>query len=87
MSENYFDVFRNGFKNRFVNDYSIDIDYSVKSIWNTTAKLLQEKYHGEYKLTFNSLCEVPNLIPSLLTVYLIIKLYFCLNCSFGNLSR
>jgi hypothetical protein len=87
MSENYFDVFRNGFKNRFGNDSSSDIDYSVKSIWNTTAKLLQEKYHDEYKLTFNSLCEVLNLIPSLLTVYLIIKLYFCLNGSFGNLSR
>jgi hypothetical protein len=68
MSENYFDVFRNRFKNRFGNDSSSDIDYSVKSIWNTTAKLLQEKYHGEYKLTFNSLCEVQNLIPSLLTV-------------------
>jgi hypothetical protein len=74
MSENYFDVFRNGFKNRFGNDSSSDIDCSVKTIWNTTAKLLQEKYHGEYKLTFNPLCEVPNLIPSLLTVYLIIVL-------------
>jgi hypothetical protein len=30
-------------KNRFRNDSSSDIDYSVKTIWNTTAKLLQEK--------------------------------------------
>jgi hypothetical protein len=74
MSENYFDVFRNGFKNRFVNDSSSDIDYSVKTIWNTTAKLLQEKYRGEYNQTFNPLCEVPSLIPNLLTVYLIIVL-------------
>jgi hypothetical protein len=60
-------------KNRFGNNSSSDIDYSVKTIWNTTAKLLQEKYYDKYKLTFNSLCDVvPNLIPSLLTVYLII---------------
>jgi hypothetical protein len=29
-------------KNRFRNDSSSDIDYSVKTIWNTTGKLLQE---------------------------------------------
>jgi hypothetical protein len=41
----------------------------------TTAKLLQEKYYGEYKLIFNPFYDViPNLIPSLLTVYLIIVL-------------
>jgi hypothetical protein len=38
-------------KNRFRNDSSSDIDYSVKTIWNTTGKLLQEKCHDEYKLT------------------------------------
>jgi hypothetical protein len=40
-------------KNRFRNDSSSDIDYNVKTIWNTTGKLLQEKCHDEYKLTFN----------------------------------
>jgi hypothetical protein len=40
-------------KNRFRNDSSNDIDYSVKTIWNTTGKLLQEKCYDEYKLTFN----------------------------------
>jgi hypothetical protein len=34
-------------KNRFRNDSSSDIDYSVKTIWNTTGKLLQEKCHDE----------------------------------------
>jgi hypothetical protein len=28
-------------KNRFRKDSSSDIDYSVKTIWNTTGKLLQ----------------------------------------------
>jgi hypothetical protein len=37
-------------KNRFRNDSSGDIDYSVKTIWNTTSKLLQEK--------FNPFCDV-----------------------------
>jgi hypothetical protein len=45
-------------KNRFRNDSSSDIDYSVKTIWNTTSKLLQEKCHDEYKLTFNPFCDV-----------------------------
>jgi hypothetical protein len=64
-------------KNRFRNDSSSDIDYCVKTIWNTTAKLLQEKYYDEYKLTFNPFCDiVPNLIPSLLTVYLICNCIF-----------
>jgi hypothetical protein len=52
-------------KNRFRNDSSSDINYSVKTIWNTTGKLLQEKCHDEYKLTFNSFCDAPNV---------------CLNC-------
>jgi hypothetical protein len=60
-------------KNRFRNDSSSDIDYSMKTIWNTTGKLLQEKCHDEYKLTFNPFCDV---VPNV-----------CLNCSFGNLSR
>jgi hypothetical protein len=48
-------------KNRFRKDSSSDIDYSVKTIWNTTGKLLQEKCHDEYKLTFNPFCDVvPN---------------------------
>jgi hypothetical protein len=58
-------------KNRFRNDSSSYIDYSVKTIWNTTGKLLQEKCHDEYKLTFNPFCDV---VPNV-----------CLNCSFGNL--
>jgi hypothetical protein len=44
-------------KNRFRNDSSSDIDYSVKTIWNTTGKLLQEKCHDEHKLTFNPFCD------------------------------
>jgi hypothetical protein len=60
-------------KNRFRNDSSSDINYSVKTIWNTTGTLLQEKCHDEYKLTFNPFCDV---VPNV-----------CLNCSFGNLSR
>jgi hypothetical protein len=60
-------------KNRFRNDSSSDIDYSVKTIWNTTGKLLQEKCHDEYKLSFNLFCDV---VPNV-----------CLNCSFGNLPR
>jgi hypothetical protein len=50
-------------KNHFRNDSSSDIYYSVKTIWNTTGKLLQEKCHDEYeyKLTFNPFCDVvPN---------------------------
>jgi hypothetical protein len=58
-------------KNRFRNDSSSE--NSVKTIWNTTGKLLQEKCHDEYKLTFNLFCDV---VPNV-----------CLNCSFGNLSR
>jgi hypothetical protein len=45
-------------KNRFRNDSSSDIDYSVKTIWNTTGKLLQEKCHDEHKLTLNPFCDV-----------------------------
>jgi hypothetical protein len=60
-------------KNRFTNDSSSGVDYSVKTIWNTAGKLLQEKCHDEYKLTFNPFCDV---VPNV-----------CLNCSFGNLSR
>jgi hypothetical protein len=60
-------------KNRFRNGSSNDIDYSVKTIWNTTAKLLQEKGYDEYRLTLNPFCDV---VPNV-----------CLNCSFGNLSR
>jgi hypothetical protein len=60
-------------KNCFRNDSSSDIDYSVKTIWNTTGKLLQENCHDAYKLTFNPFCDV---VPNV-----------CLNCSFGNLSR
>jgi hypothetical protein len=59
-------------KNRFRNDSSSDIDYSVRTIWNTPGKLLQEKCHDEYKLTFNPFCDVVANV--------------CLNCSFGNLS-
>jgi hypothetical protein len=54
-------------KKRFRNDSSSDIDYSVKTIWHTTGKLLQEKCHDEYKLTFNPFCDV---VPNV-----------CLNCS------
>jgi hypothetical protein len=60
-------------KNRFRNNFSSDMDYSVKTIWNTTGKLLQENFRNEYKLTFNPFCDV---VPNV-----------CLNCSIGNLSR
>jgi hypothetical protein len=60
-------------KSHLRNDSSSDIYYSVKTIWNTTGKLLQEKCHDDYKLTFNLFYDV---VPNV-----------CLNCSFGNTSR
>jgi hypothetical protein len=33
-------------------------DYSVKTMWNTTAKMLQDKYYNEYNQTFNPFTDV-----------------------------
>lgn len=33
-------------------------EYSVKTIWNITAKILQEKYHNEFNFTFNPFSDI-----------------------------